>query len=99
MPLSVSDVSVYTTVPGIFTKVRAGGTVSWVVGYSAFAGVTMAVFDLCGGSLDGRGLRTKSEDDKYDQKKYHKENRRRPVQENVDEMIAHNSRSIPYPAL
>jgi len=78
-------------VGGSFLGLR-GGTVPSVLGYGALVGITMATFDLCGGRLNG-GFKQRGDEhgDEFDSKKYHRENRRRPVQENVDEMIAHNN--------
>lgn len=68
---------------GSFLGLRSG-TLQSVIGYGALAAGVMGVFDATGGRLTG--YKTPSDMDEFEKKQYLRANRRRPIQQTIDEL-------------
>ena len=64
---------------------RAGRNFPATVGYGAGAAIFLGFFEFTGATLQGLGLGPAREDD-YGSKEWMRKNRRRPIQETLDEL-------------
>ncbi|KAI9651676.1 MAG: hypothetical protein M1829_002571 [Trizodia sp. TS-e1964] len=69
---------------GAALGMRRGGSFQWVLLYGAGLAVTLGVYDYTGGSLAGAGR--DPEVDEFERKQALRKNRRRPIQEIVEEL-------------
>ncbi|KAI1812438.1 hypothetical protein GGS20DRAFT_587495 [Poronia punctata] len=83
--LRAKDDTFNTTIAGFLGGSTLGlrtGRIPRILGYGAFFGVVMTVFEYTGGSLQGK--RTEVEGmDEYQRKEYLRKNRRRPIEETI----------------